>query len=144
MQQIQFEEILIENIGRYLKTEQIRFVVLNTEENEISWVVRKTVISSFFNRAWSKYSETEISFLFDFFINVFFQDQNTGNGYIDQTIPQRDVEEMISMQPNVSFFIHISLTDGENKTGQIDVVAKRHLTTKSCGQLRIVIFRSLQ
>ena len=36
MQQIQFEEILIENIDRYLKTEQIRFVVLNTEENEIS------------------------------------------------------------------------------------------------------------
>ena len=137
MQQIQFEEILIENIGRYLKTEQIRFVVLNTE-------VRKTVISSFFNRAWSKYSETEISFLFNFFIEVIFQDQNTGNGYIDQTIPQRDVEEMISMQPNVSFFIHISLNDGEIKTGQIDVGAERHLTTKSCGQLRIVIFRSLQ
>ena len=36
------------------------------------------------------------------FYNVLFQDQNTGNGYIDQTIPQRDVEEMISMQPNVS------------------------------------------
>ena len=53
------------------------------------------------------------------FYNVLFQDQNTGNGYIDQTIPQRDVEEMISMQPNVSKElprINVHTADGQNLT----------------------------